>query len=213
MHDMRLIKYTPMRLPYLWKEGQVGPRCGGEAVERSIVPAASASSVSAGAEGRSRRKKYVQLLTEGALRRRLHMDRLRRVGLEGAPKRGIGVTKSHGENVVKRKALANATNMGIMHSEASTDADGTLEGTCGPETGVADTPKQVRMERNIHATLSENLSIPNMVQAGSSRKAVESVQQPRRTQSLRRKRGQFDLYAQGVPSEFSLLPKMGQGRD
>jgi hypothetical protein len=207
MHDTRLIKYTPMRLPYLWKE-EKGPRCGGEVVERSIEPAAS--SVSARVEGHSRRKKYVQLLTEGALRRRLHTDRLGRVGLEAAPKRGVGVAKS--ENGVKRKALANATNMGITHGEGCTDADGTSE-TYRPETGVADTPKQVRMERHIHAALSENLSIPNMVHAGSSRRAVESVQQSRRSQSLRRKRGQFDLYAQGLPSEFSMLPKMGQGRD
>ena len=213
MHDTRLVRYTPMRLPYLWKEEQAGPRCGGEVAERSIVPATPASS--AGTEGRSRRKKYVQLLTEGALRRRLHMDRLERVGLEAAPKRGTGVAKSHGESVVKRKALANATNMGITHAEGNTDTDGTSEDTHGQETGGADTPKQVRMERKIHAALSENLSIPNMVQAGSSRKAVESVQQSRGTgsQSLRRKRGQFDLYAQGVPSEFSLLPKTGQGRD
>jgi hypothetical protein len=207
MHDTRLIKYTPMRLPYLWKEEQAGLRCGGE---RSIEATAPASSVSAGVEGRGRRKKYVQLLMEGALRRRLHMDRLGRVGLEAAPKRGVGVAKS--ENVVKRKALANATNMGITHGEGRTDADGTSE-TYRPETGVTDTPKQVRMERHIHAALSENLSIPNTVQAESSRKAVESVQQPRGSQSLRRKRGQFDLYAQGLPSEFSLLPKMGQGRE
>ena len=211
MHDTRLVRYTPMRLPYLWKEEQAGPRCGAEAVERPIVPATPASS--AGTEGRSGRKKYVQLLTEGALRRRLHMDRLERVGFDAASKRGVGVAKRDGENAVKRKALANATNVGITHAEGSADADGTSEDTHGPET--ADTPKQVRMERNIHAALSENLSIPNMVQAGSSRKAVESVQQSRGTgsQSLRRKRGQFDLYAQGVPSEFSLLPKTGQGRD
>ena len=141
------------------------------------------------------------------------MDRLGRVGLDAASKRGVGVAKSHGESVVKRKALANATNMDITHAEGSADASS--EETRGLETGGADTPKQVRMERKIHAALSENLSIPNMVQAGSSRKAVESVQQSRGTgsQSLRRKRGQFDLYAQGASSEFSLLPKTGQGRD
>ena len=111
--------------------------------------------------------------------------------------RGIGATKSHGENMAKRKALANATNMGIMHTEGCMDADGTLEETHRLETGMADTPEQVWMERNIHTALSKNLSIPNMVQAGSSRKAVESVQQPRRTQSLWRECGQFDLYAQG----------------
>ena len=128
------------------------------------------------------------------------MDRLERIGLEAAPKRGIGDAKSHGENVIKRKALTNATNMCITHAEGITDADGTSEETNRLETGVADTPKQVWMERNIHAALSENLSIPNMVQAGSSRKVVESVQQLRQTasRSLRRKRGQFDLYAQGV---------------
>lgn len=123
----------------------------------------------------------------------------------------MGVVKTHGENAVKRRALANATNVGVTHGEGGTDADVALE-----ETGVADTPKQVRMERNIHAALSENLSIPNMAQASTLRKAVESVPQlPRRmgSQSLRRKRGQFDLYAQGVSSEFSLLSKMGQGRD
>ena len=209
MHDTRLVRYTPMRLPYLWKEEQAGSRCGGEAVERSIIPAAPASS--AGTEGGFRRKKYVQLLTEGALRRRLHMDRLERVGLDAAPRRGVGIAKSHGESVVKRKALANATNMDITHAEGSADADS--EETRGLETGGADTPKRVRMERK--AALSENLSIPNMMQAGSSRKAVESVQQLRRTgsQSLRRKRGQFDLYAQGMPSEFSLLPKTGHGRN
>ncbi|KAI9460418.1 hypothetical protein HD554DRAFT_2133790 [Boletus coccyginus] len=212
MHDTRFIRYTSMGLPYLWKEERTGPRCGCEVVESQVVPAAHASSVSVEAEGRSRREKYVQLLTESALRRRLHMDRLGRVGSEAAPKRGMGIAKSYAGNVVKRKALANATNMGVMHAEGSTDTDETY----GLETGATDTPKQVRMARNIHAALSENLSIPNMVQATSLQKAVESVQQPRRTglqPSLRRKRGHFDLYAQGVPSEFSLLPKTGQERD
>lgn len=207
MHDTRLVKYTPMKLPYLWKEEQAGPRCGGEIVERAIVPA-PASSVSTGSEGRSRRKKCVQLLTESALRRRLHMDRISRVGLEGAPKRGTGVAKTHAETVVKRKALANATNMGATHAGESTDTSEMSDETHGLETG---TPKQVRMERHIHVALSENLSIPNM----ALRKAGESAQQSRRTglQLSRRKRGQFDLYAQGVSSDFSLLPKMGEGRD
>jgi len=216
MHDTQLVRYTPTKLPYLWQEEQTGPRCGCEVVESSVVPATPASSVSVGAEGRSRRKKCVQLLTEGALRRRLHLNRLGRVGSDAASKRGMGIAKSYAGNAVKRKALANATNVGVMHAEGSTDADGTSDETYGLETGATDTPKQVRMERNIHAALSENLSIPNMAQATSLRKAVESVQQPRRTglqPSLRRKRGQFDLYAQKVPSEFSLLPKTGEGRD
>lgn len=204
MHDTRLVRYTPMRLPYLWKEEQAGPRWGGGVVEKSVISAPPTSPVSTGGEGRSHRKKYVQLLTESALRRRLHMDRLGRASVDAVPKRGMSGVKAHGENVVKRKALANATNMGITYGEGSTNADGASDETHGAETGVTDTPKQVRMERNIHAALSENLSIPNMVQPASSlRKAVES----RRVgpQSLRRKRGQFDLYAQGVSSEFSLL--------
>ncbi|KAG8218163.1 hypothetical protein J3R82DRAFT_3711 [Butyriboletus roseoflavus] len=217
MHDTRLIRYTPMRLPYLWKEEQAGDLCEGGVVERSIVPAAPASSVSEGGEGRAHRKKYVQLLTESALRRRLYMDRLGRAGVDATPKRGMGVMKVHGENMVKRRALANATNVDITRGEGCTDANGASDETYGPETGVADTPKQARMERNIHAALSENLSIPNMTQAAAaaSRKVDESVPQPRgrRPQSLRRKRGQFDLYAQGVSSEFSLLSKIGQGRD
>ncbi|KAF8548311.1 hypothetical protein OG21DRAFT_779388 [Imleria badia] len=214
MHDTRLVKYTPMKLPYLWKEEHAGPQCEGEGTERALVPV-PASSVSAGSEGRSRRKKCVQLLTESALRRRLHMDRLGRVGLAGAPKRGTGVVKTHGETMVKRKALANATNVGITHAEESTDTEETSDEIHGQERSVVDTSKQVRMERNIHTALSENLSIPNMAQTGSSRKSVEGVQQPRRTNSrlFRRKRGQFDLYAQGVSSEFSLVPKMGEARD
>lgn len=149
MHDTRLMRYTPMRLPCLWKE------TGEVAVERSIVPVAPASCVGAGGEGRSHRKKYVQLLTESALRRRLRMDILES---EAGAKRGLGV--------VKRKALANATN--------------------GTDEGVADSaPKEVRMGRR---TMGEN----SRMGKGSS---------------LRRKRAQFDLYAQGVSSEFSLLPK------
>ena len=223
MHDTRLVRYTPMRLPYLWKEEQAGDRGdgGGGVVERSIVPAAPASSVSGGGEGRSHRKRYVQLLTESTLRRRLYMDRLERAGVDTTPKRGIGVVKTHGENVIRRRALANATNVGLTRGEGSTDADGVSDETYGPEAGIGDTPKQVRMERNIHAALSENLSIPNMTQAAAAalRKVDESVPQARGRrmpvgpQPLRRKRGQFDLYAQGVSSEFSLLSKMGKGRD
>lgn len=126
-----------MGLPYLWKEtAEVG-------AERSVVPVAAV-------EGRSQRKKCVQMLTESAMRRRLRM------GLDGAPKKSAG-------NVVKRRALGNATN-GAMESVG----------------------KEVRM----HGMMNENVS--------------------RRGGSLRRKRGQFDLYAQGVSSEFSLLAKTAE---
>ncbi|KAG6375248.1 hypothetical protein JVT61DRAFT_3464 [Boletus reticuloceps] len=215
MHDTRLVRYTPLKLPYLWKEEQAVSWCEDEAVVGSIVPAAPPSPVSVRPEGSSHRREYVQVLKESALRRRLHMDRLGRVGLEATRKREVGAGKARGDNVVKRKALVNSTNKDTTRTEARMDADGTSDETQGLETSVADTPKQMRMERNIHAALSENLSFPNMVQTTSLGKAAESVQQPRRSgpQSLRRRRSQFDLYAQGVQSEFSLLPKMGQGRE
>lgn len=210
MHDTRLVRYTPMKLPYVWKEEHAGPQCGDESVERSIVPATPTSPINVGSERRSRRKKYVQLLTESALRRRLHMDRVGRVGLEGAPKRGVGAAKTQGENAVKRKALVNATNTGM--TDGSMDTNGTTDETHGAETGISETPKQVRMERSIHAALSENLSLPNMAQAGWLGKVGESASQGRRS-GLRRKRGQFDLYAQGVSSGFSLLSKKDQGSE
>ena len=75
-----------MRLPYLCKE-TVRP-----AVEKAIA----AASVGGAGEGHAHRKKYVQLLADSALRRRMRLE------LEAAPK---GVRKA-----VKRRALANATN-------------------------------------------------------------------------------------------------------
>ena len=194
MHDTRLVRYMPMKPPYVWKEEQADPQSGDEVVEASIVPATSASSVNGGTEGPSRRKECVQLLKEGTLRRRLRMpDRLERVGVGAAPKRKVHA-KTHEECAVKRKALAN---------KGGTDADDALDETHGLAMGIEETPRQMRMERNIHAALSENLSIPNMVQTGS----LHKVENGRR--SLRRKHGQFDLYAQRASSEFSLLSQVG----
>ena len=62
------------------------------AVEKAIA----AASVGGAGEGHAHRKKYVQLLADSALRRRMQLE------LEAAPK---GVKKA-----VKRRALANATN-------------------------------------------------------------------------------------------------------
>ena len=144
------------------------------AAERSIVAAAPASCASEVEEIRTRRKKYVQLLAESALRRRMQMNRL---GLEAAPKKGML------EKVSKKRALANATN---------TTATDQSEPTEGGELGMV--PK-ARMERGMHRSRGEN--------------GENQAEQLRRvaSQSLRRKRGQFDLYAQGVSREFSLLPK------
>ena len=85
-HDTRLVRYTQISLPYLCKE-TVRP-----AVEKAIA----AASVGGAGEGRAHRKKYVQLLADSALRRRMQLES------EAAPK---GVKKA-----VKRRALANATN-------------------------------------------------------------------------------------------------------
>ncbi|KAG9309822.1 hypothetical protein JVU11DRAFT_10201 [Chiua virens] len=205
-HDTRLVKYTPIKFPYLWKETQVEARCK-TTVSTAVAPADSTAGVNADAEGRAHRKKYVQLLTESAMRRRFHMDRLFAAS-ELTPKRDLGVSKTQGVNVVKRKALENATNVTGPHPEGSAGVEETLD---DGKTTVTDAVKVAR----VRAGLSENLSISNLAQAATLRKAAESLssQQPRRMQSLRRKRGQFDLYAQGVSSEFSLLSKMGQGSD
>ncbi|KAF8844781.1 hypothetical protein BDN67DRAFT_962755 [Paxillus ammoniavirescens] len=230
MHDTRLVKYTPMNLPYLWKEHCDVPREGVTGLFG--MPCAS----NEGSEGHAQRKRCIRVLTESAARRRNHLDRLEQAKMEsdarlqrtpGTPIHGAtGATelrrvlvKTLGESAVKRQALASTTNganVGATH--ASTVVNEDLEGT-----PLAHTPKQVRMERQIQTALTENLSMRNIVQAASLRKRLENVNQPRRMTMAsvggsvrvksRRKHGGYDLYAQGVPSSFSLLANLNIAND
>ncbi|KIK93330.1 hypothetical protein PAXRUDRAFT_12720 [Paxillus rubicundulus Ve08.2h10] len=230
MHDTRLIKYTPMNLPYLWKEHCDAPRAGG--VTGTLVAS------NAGSEGRAQRKRAIEVLTESAARRRNHLDCLEQAKMETdtrlqrtpatrihAPMRATELrkvlVKTLGESTVKRQVLGSTTNgpsAGTTH--ANTVANEDSEGT-PPAHTAAHTPKQVRMERQIHTALTENLSIRNIVQAASLRKRLENVDQPRQMTianqtsaggsvrvKSRRKHGGYDIYTQGVPSSFSLLSNL-----
>ncbi|KAH7888222.1 hypothetical protein F5I97DRAFT_966579 [Phlebopus sp. FC_14] len=218
VHETRLIKWAAPILPYIPTE-----RVEYHVETGSGFGSPSRSSVNTVNENeRAYRRKCIEVLAESTKRRKFDQDQAEQIktlfqsSVQGplSPRYEVPtdvrrlrrvLVKSLGASTMKRRALANATN---------------IFGDVNPV--VDSTPKQVRLERHMHAALTENLSIHNLARAASLRKLMQAADQPHRGPTLpamvkmkpRRKQHQYDLYARGVPTSFSLLANldsMGEG--